>query len=72
MIEPNVIKRAFEVASECGSMAELKQRLIREGYLQVNAHLAGWQIRRDLTIRLRPKFRHEVPEKPRRLPTGLS
>ena len=72
MIEPNIIKRAYDVASECGSMAELKQRLIREGYLQVNAHLAGWQIRRDLTSRLRPNLPDEASKGPRQLPPAMS
>lgn len=48
----NIIERAFEIAPECGSIDELKRRLMREGYLQVNAHLSGRQIRRDLLQRL--------------------
>jgi len=48
-MEPgNVIKRAFEIAPECGSMEEVKRRLIKEGYLQVNAHLSGYLIRRQI------------------------
>jgi hypothetical protein len=48
----NIIERAFAIAPECGSIEELKRRLMREGYLQVNAHLSGRQIRRDLLQRL--------------------
>ena len=61
--EPNVIKRAFELARQSGSLAELKRRLIVEGYCQVNAHLSGWQIRRDLAQRLNRKLVHQVPKR---------
>lgn len=61
--EPNVIKRAYEIAPKCGSLAELKRRLILEGYFQVNAHLSGWQIRRDLAHRLNRKLVHRVPKR---------
>ena len=60
-IEPDVIKRAFDIASECGSLAELKRRLILEGYFHVNAHLSGWQIRRDLLHRLNRELAQEAP-----------
>jgi len=59
----NIIERAFALAPECGSIEELKRRLIREGYLQVNAHLSGWQIRRDLLSRINPALSHEVPKR---------
>jgi hypothetical protein len=62
-IEPDIIKRAFDIASECGSLAELKRRLIFEGYFQVNAHLSGWQIRRDLAQRLNRELAHQVPKR---------
>ncbi len=62
-LEPDIIKRAFDIASECGSLAELKRRLILEGYFQVNAHLSGWQIRRDLTQRLNRELTHQVPKR---------
>ena len=48
-----LIKRAFELASNCGTIGEVKRRLIAEGYTQVNANLAGWQIRRGLQRRLK-------------------
>ena len=58
-MEPtNIIKRAFEIAPECGSIEEVKRRLIAEGYMQVNAHLSGWQIRRELKGRIDPEKRH--------------
>ncbi|HVU29700.1 MAG TPA: hypothetical protein VHE36_04800 [Sphingomicrobium sp.] len=61
--EPNVIKRAFDIASECGSLSELKRRLVLEGYFQVNAHLSGWQIRRDLAQKLNRKLARRVPKR---------
>jgi len=61
--ETDVIKRAFDIATECGSIEEVKRRLIREGYLQVNAHLSGWQIRRELLSRINPALSHEVPKR---------
>jgi hypothetical protein len=50
----NIIERAFALAPECGSVDELKQRLKREGYLQVDAHLSGRQIRSEILNRLSP------------------
>lgn len=48
----DIIKRAFEVAPKCESIGELKHRLIREGYVKVNAHLSGWRVRREVLSRL--------------------
>ena len=62
-IERDIIKRAFDIAPQCGSLAELKRRLIVEGYFQVNAHLSGWQIRRDLMHRLNRKLVHQVQDR---------
>ena len=61
--QENIIKRAFEIALECGSIEEVKRRLIREGYLHVNAHLTGWQIRREILGRLNRDLGHEVPKR---------
>jgi len=57
MNERNIIQRAFEIAPECGSISEVRRRLIREGYLQVEAHLSGRQIRREVKSRLDPVLR---------------
>ena len=59
----NIIERASALAPECGSIEELKRRLIREGYLQVNAHLSGYQIRREVLQRLNRGLKHEVPKR---------
>ena len=47
---PNVIDRAFQIArdGQCNSVADIRERLIREGYEQVGAHLGGPTIRREL------------------------
>jgi hypothetical protein len=49
----NIIQRAFAIAPECSTIEEVKRRLIREGYIQVNAHLSGRQIRREIITRLK-------------------
>jgi hypothetical protein len=51
----NVIERALDIASACGTIQDLKRQLIREGFQQVNAHLSGWKIRRQLLCRLTRK-----------------
>ena len=48
----NIIERAFALAAECRSVDEVRQRLKREGYLQVDAHLSGRQIRSEIVSRL--------------------
>jgi hypothetical protein len=53
----NVIERAFQVAAECGSIVEVRRRLAREGYSQVEAHTGGRQIRHEITTRLDPQLR---------------
>ena len=61
--ELSIVERAFVIASECGSLAQLKRRLILEGYFRVNAHLSDWQIRRDLLRRLDRRLAGEVPKR---------
>lgn len=53
----NIIERAFELAAECGSVSEVRQLLVREGYFNVEAHLTGRQIQRDIQSRLNPDRR---------------
>jgi hypothetical protein len=52
-----IIERAFQIATESGSLDEVRQRLMREGYASVDAHLSGPQIKRDLAARLNPELR---------------
>jgi hypothetical protein len=48
----NIIERAYELALESRSIEEIKKKLLREGYVNVHAHLGGRQIRQDLLERL--------------------
>lgn len=59
----NVIERAFQLAPECGSIEELKRKLIREGYYKVEAHLAGKQIRSQISPLLNPELKHTIPKR---------
>lgn len=52
-----LVERAFQLAPECVSLDELRERLRSEGYLQVHAHLEGKQIRDQLRDRLKPTSR---------------
>jgi hypothetical protein len=52
----NVIERAYQLATESGSIEEIKKKLAREGYVNVHAHLGGRQIRHDLLERLNPQL----------------
>lgn len=45
----DVIQRAFELAQESRSLDEIRSKLKHEGFSNVDAHLAGGQIRADLT-----------------------
>jgi hypothetical protein len=62
-MEVPIIERAFQLASECGSVAELRQRLRREGYYSVDQHLGGPSIRKQLGGLLDPvlKDAHDTP-----------
>jgi hypothetical protein len=48
----DIIERAFQLAAESASVEEVKRKLRREGYFQVEAHLSGRQIRAEITNRL--------------------
>jgi hypothetical protein len=65
MNEGDVVKRAFEIAPECGSIEEVKRRLIREGFQQVNAHLSGNHLRRQIKGLINPDIKHGVPKRSR-------
>lgn len=43
-----IIERAFQLASESHSLAELRSKLWKEGYSDIDDHLAGGGLRRDL------------------------
>lgn len=46
--QPNIIERAYQLASSAESLQDIRDRLSNEGYLQVDAHLQGPKIRSDL------------------------
>ena len=48
----DIIERAFQLAAESASVEEVKRKLRREGYFQVEAHLSGRRIRAEITQRL--------------------
>ena len=47
----NIIERAFELAGASTSIDEIRKRLRREGYSNVDAHLEGASIKADLKKR---------------------
>lgn len=47
-----IIERAFQLARTSESLKEVRRKLQQEGYVAVDAHLAGAQIKRDLKARL--------------------
>ena len=53
-MQMNIIERAFELAGESGSVAEVKRKLSREGYFQADAYLSGKLIRSEIIERLNP------------------
>jgi hypothetical protein len=52
-METGTVKRAFQLASECSTLDEIRARLKREGYSNVTEHLSGNVIRKDLSKLLR-------------------
>ena len=49
-----IIERALELALECASVSEVMRKLKAEGYTQIEAHLSGRIIRRQIIGRLMP------------------
>jgi tRNA G26 N,N-dimethylase Trm1 len=45
---PDIIERAFQLASGTKNVDEIKKTLRTEGYSNVDAHLAGASIKADL------------------------
>lgn len=44
----NTIERAFQLAEQSATVEEVRAKLKREGYFNVDAHLSGGRIRADL------------------------
>jgi hypothetical protein len=53
MSRANVIERAFQLASDCQSVVEVRERLRREGYIQVDAHFSGRMVKKQIRQRLK-------------------
>ena len=51
MHTPHIVERAFQLAPTVTSVEEIRTMLRREGYSNVDAHLAGASIRADLKKR---------------------
>lgn len=51
MHRPDVIERAFQLACSSADVQEVRDALRREGYSNVDAHLAGPTIKADLRKR---------------------
>ncbi len=51
MNTPHIVERAFQLAPSVTSVEEIRTLLRREGYSNVDAHLAGASIRADLKKR---------------------
>ncbi len=51
MHPPDIIERAFELARTSATIDEVRHSLRREGYSNVDAHLAGPTIKADLRKR---------------------
>ena len=60
MQNENTVERAFQLALEAASIDEIKMRLRKEGYSNVDAHLGGPQLRSQLNALL--KRRDASPE----------
>ena len=48
------VERAFELAPDCRSIDEIRRKLKKEGYSNVDEHLHG-VLRKELTGRLKAK-----------------
>lgn len=51
---PSILERAFSLAETgcCDTIEQLRRHLLREGYEQVDSHLSGTFIRRQLLDRI--------------------
>jgi hypothetical protein len=48
MNQPNIIERAFQLARDTANFEDIRKVLRKEGYSNVDAHLAGASIKADL------------------------
>lgn len=57
-----MLDRALLLATECGSIEEVKRRLIREGCFQAKGYLRDRQTRQKISARLNLELSHSVPK----------
>ena len=55
----SAVERAFQLAMSCATIDEIRRTLRDEGFAQVDAHLGGRMIRRELAIVLRKARQNE-------------
>ena len=55
MAATSAVERAVEVAATCATLEEIRRTLRAEGYVSVDAHLAGRMIRGQLALLLSGK-----------------
>ena len=48
MNQPTIIERAFQLARDTASLDDIRKTLRKEGYSNVDAHIAGASIKADL------------------------
>lgn len=48
MNRPGTVTRAYQLALECSSVEKIRSKLVREGYEDVDVHLQGAALRREL------------------------
>ena len=53
----NIIERALDLAPQCGTVEEVRKRLVHEGFLNVNSHLAGKLTKQMIMDRLDPELK---------------
>jgi hypothetical protein len=54
-VESDIIARAYQLASECSCLKQVRSKLKREGYANVDGHLSSRQLRAELKLLLKPK-----------------
>ena len=52
-METDIVARAYKLAPECSDLEQLRAKLRREGYANVDAHLSSARLRADLKLLLK-------------------
>ena len=62
-MEIGIIERAFQLAPESHSIEEVRAKLQKEGYANVDGHLARGALRKDLAKLYKPGGKKGPPRK---------